>query len=306
VGATARSFTFAEAGLLAATDGGGVFLANASHTAWNESNDGLDDLDVLSITSAVNSMGTELVVLGTRGSGVFASFDGGETWVPKNAGLFPPDTVRAVTAIVDDYFGNGILLLDGSDRGIYRSNDGGYGIWWWPVVTGLTTRRVNSLLPVMDGGDPDDGSGSRNVYAGTQGGGVFVSLDGILWIPKVDGLTNLTIAALAASSTYATVFAGTAGGGVFRSRSTYEAWTAINDGLPDWDVQALATHGTTIFAGTSSGVFVAPDDGDGPWTPENTGLPNTDVVALATDGVHLFASTPSGVFRRPVSELAPP
>jgi hypothetical protein len=144
----------------------------------------------------------------------------------------------------------------------------------------------------------------RDLYAGTNGG-VFVSSDGIYWASKSEGLTNLVVPALAASSSYAAVFAGTAGAGVFRSTRTYGSWTAVNDGLGDRNVRALATVGTTVFAGTARGVFVASDDAEGAWREENARLVDRAVNALATDGVNSFAATSRGVYRRAVTELVP-
>src|SRR5581483_6684128 len=59
------------------------------------------------------------------------------------------------------------------------------------------------------------------------------------------------------------VFVGTLCGSVFRSTDNAETWTAINNGLTDTNVQALAINDAGhIFAGTfSTGVFRSTDNG---------------------------------------------
>jgi hypothetical protein len=76
------------------------------------------------------------------------------------------------------------------------------------------------------------------------------------------GFTNLWISALALSPGYAsdnTLFAGTAGGGVFQSINGGVSWSAMNTGLSNLNVRALALTPTaphTLFAGTQgSGVW---------------------------------------------------
>src|SRR6188472_3749650 len=61
-------------------------------------------------------------------------------------------------------------------------------------------------------------SSGTNIYAGTFGGGVFLtSNNGLLWTPVNSGLTNTDVQALASTTNGTTVFAGTYGGGVFLS-----------------------------------------------------------------------------------------
>jgi len=101
------------------------------------------------------------------------------------------------------------------------------------------------------------------------------------------------------------LFAGTWGGGVFLSTNNGTSWTAVNTGLTDRDVFALAVSGSNLFAGTwGDGVFLSTHNGTS-WTAVNTGLTNRDVSALAVSGSNLFAGTDYGgaVWRRPLSEM---
>jgi hypothetical protein len=64
-------------------------------------------------------------------------------------------------------------------------------------------------------------------------------------------LTNKMVTALAVSGT--NLFAGTDGGsGVFRSTNNGTNWTAVNTGLTDTYVYALASIGTYLFAGAGN------------------------------------------------------
>jgi hypothetical protein len=89
------------------------------------------------------------------------------------------------------------------------------------------------------------------------------------------------------------------GGGVFLSTNNGTSWTAVNNGLTNTFVRALAVSGTNLFAGTveGGGVFLSTNNGTS-WTA--TGLTNRDVMAFAISGTNLFAGTwGGGVWRRP-------
>src|SRR5208283_3498388 len=91
-----------------------------------------------------------------------------------------------------------------------------------------------------------------NLFAGTNGGGVFLSNDnGTSWTPVNKGLSNTVVNALAVSD--AGIFAGTNGGGVFLSNDNGTSWTSVNEGLTSTVVNALAVSDAGIFAGTPSG-----------------------------------------------------
>jgi hypothetical protein len=64
-------------------------------------------------------------------------------------------------------------------------------------------------------------------------------------------LTDTNITSLAASDGY--VFAGTDTGGIFVSTNNGTSWTAVNIGMTNTYVHALAVSGTNLFAGTRGG-----------------------------------------------------
>ena len=98
------------------------------------------------------------------------------------------------------------------------------------------------------------------------------------------------------------LFAGTFGG-VFLSTDNGSSWTAVNTGLMDPFVDALAVSGPNLFAGTGGGVFLSTNNGSS-WTAVNNGLTSTFVRAFAVSDTSLFAGTSGGgVWRRPLSEM---
>jgi photosystem II stability/assembly factor-like uncharacterized protein len=89
---------------------------------------------------------------------------------------------------------------------------------------------------------------------------------------------------------------------VFKSTDGGENWKAVNNGLTNIDVRALAIDPltpTTLYAGTwGGGVFKSTDGGEN-WGAVNMGLVNLYVFALAIDPVTpttIYAGTDSGVF----------
>ncbi|MBU2636676.1 MAG: regulator, partial [Bacteroidetes bacterium] len=96
-----------------------------------------------------------------------------------------------------------------------------------------------------------------NLFAGTYGGGVFLSTNnGTSWTGASTGLTNTYVYALAISGT--NLFAGTDRGGVFLSTNNGINWTEVNNGLPpNTSVLAFAVSGANLFAGTWGGVFLS-------------------------------------------------
>jgi len=117
--------------------------------------------------------------------------------------------------------------LDGA--GVYKSEDSGGN--WTAANTGLANLNVKalqfqSISTVLAG----TVSYSSNIYAGTDGGGVFKSIDsGNTWSACTNpGNLNLRSLSLVGSSLYAGTTAG-----VFVSSDACATWSARNNGLPN-------------------------------------------------------------------------
>jgi len=155
----------------------------------------------------------------------------------------------------------------------------------WRQINGPFDGRINVI--VING---------NNIFAGTYGGGVFLSGDnGENWEAVNTGLpANSNILSLSISGT--TIFAGT-NSGVFSSADNGSNWTEVNTGLPaSTTVYSLAVENNNIFAGTSKGMYLSVNNGSN-WTEVNTGLPaNSFVKCITIKNATIFAGTNNGVF----------
>ncbi len=295
---------FTNSGILKSGDGG---------TSWTSMNSGLGNVPVRSVAVRQNQPAT--LFLGTSGSGVFTSTDGGGTWrqlpgspsssntvlldgasvfVGAPTGFFRSSddgkTWRQENVSFATFTVNGlvidpsspVILYAGVGRpgssggGIYKSVNGGAG--WTASGTGLPDKTVQALA--VDAGPP------TTIYAGTTGAGIFRSQDAAAtWSPASSGLSTGTVLSFGVAGS-GIVYAGT-DAGVFRSANFGATWTARSAGLPNMNVQALAVHPSTpdtVYAGTPGGVFRTTDGGT-TWSPSSQGLANIGVLTLLVDPV---------------------
>jgi len=94
------------------------------------------------------------------------------------------------------------------------------------------------------------------------------------------------------------LLAGTLGGGVFSSTDRGNTWTALNNGLEDIDILALANADLgRLYAGTNNGRFYMSDNDGLSWTEATPpGLPDVHTVAAGSSG-GLFAGGSGGLQR---------
>jgi photosystem II stability/assembly factor-like uncharacterized protein len=158
----------------------------------------------------------------------------------------------------------------------------------WTKTSGINAGSINALAV-----------SGRNIFAGTGGGGVFLSTNnGTSWTAVNSGMpANSNIHSFAVRGS--NIFAGTVGRGVFLSTNNGSNWTAVNNGLPaNASVYSLAVNDSNIFAGTFAGgsVFLSIDNGTS-WTAVNNGLPTNAVVySLTMSGNKIFATANGRVF----------
>lgn len=176
----------------------------------------------------------------------------------------------------------------------FKSTDS--GATWQPLKNGLENFNVRALAI-----DPQNPS---TVYAGTQGGGVFKSVNGGGNWAKLAGVTYPYISCLAVNpQNPAEVYAG--GVGVFRSSDGGSTWRLAESGLATLAVNALAIdpqRPSTLYAATQSGEVFKSTDAGVNWSPASAGLPaQLYVTALAVDPRNpatLYAGTPgAGAFK---------
>ena len=192
------------------------------------------------------------------------------------------------------FFISGVIILL-----IYVISSNSSGANWTPMENGLTNTNVLAL--VINPLTPD------TLYAGTGGGGVFVSIDGgANWTAMNNGLANtqnngnIQVNALFINpQTLHTLYANV-GAGVFKTIDGGAHWTAMN-GPSTIGFYLLAINPQapdTLYAGTGYGVFKSINGGAN-WTA--TGLTNPNIFDFAINPQTpdiLYASTSDkGVFK---------
>jgi ligand-binding sensor domain-containing protein len=267
-----------------------VFIIfNQINAQWVKTN-GPYDGNIWCLAISPNGTGGTNLFAGTD-DGVFISSDNGTSWRAASAGL-SNTPVQALAAL-------GTNLFTGSRDGIFLSTDNGTSWTWSSKGLSYSSVRAFVISPNAMGG--------TNLFAGTGGGGVFLSTNnGISWTPA--GLTHVNIRSLALSSDGkgdTNLFAGTNGSGVFRSIDNGKSWTEVSTGLIYAGIPSLAvcsdgTDNNNLIAGTWGGIFFSTNYGTS-WTEASTGLTFTYVYCLAVSpngvgGTNIFAGTWDGVF----------
>jgi murein DD-endopeptidase MepM/ murein hydrolase activator NlpD/photosystem II stability/assembly factor-like uncharacterized protein len=194
--------------------------------------------------------------------------------------------------------------------------EGGHIHWWTGAVQAFETHgAIDSLYASMGGTASWLGFPTSDEYVASTGyvrsdfeGGYITTMDGANFLassrwttngPSVTSLATVTSLAIDPSNPNI-VYAGVGSylhdfpaAGVFKSTNGGKNWSAVNNGLGNADVGALAidpANPTTIYVGTYvhggteiGGVFKSTDGGNN-WSPKNTGLDDSlNVNALAID-----------------------
>jgi hypothetical protein len=160
------------------------------------------------------------VYVGTLGSGVFKSVNGGDAWAPSGLDGF---NIRALARDpAGTLYAGGENATDSAIGGVFSSPDGAV---WTPVDdAGLLNKKVQALA--FDG---------VHLYAGTAGDGMF-RLDAGTWTQINTGLVALAgsgecgscprqVLSLAVDSrTSGTVYAGTEGSGLYKTTDSGANW----------------------------------------------------------------------------------
>jgi len=132
-------------------------------------------------------------------------------------------------------------------------------------------------------------SQGATLFAGTQGGGMFVSSDqGQSWTAVKADFASADVHAFAAVG--ATLLAGSYGS-VYRSTNQGQSWIRVSANLPY--IRSLVVSGANIWAATDNGVYLSTNGGQS-WTALNRGLTNLRIRAIAVSGANLVAGSDGG------------
>ncbi len=240
------------------------------------------------------------ICVGTIGSGVWLSPDGGESWRRVVKGLWSESRIYGLSLHPTEKR----TIFAGADDGIYRSDDGGQS--FERLDSPMNTRDVWKIA--FDPTNPDI------VFAGTRPAALFRSTDGgahwhQLPVDMAEDCPNVRIPRVTALAVDPeeprTVWAGVEVDGVRRSLDGGETWSRITDGIPDpdiHDVTTAVTAGKAVFTTTPREIFASTDRGQS-WQGLGVGrhfaLPYCRSLAVKTDDAEtLFVATGDGAVGR--------
>ena len=258
--------------------------------------------------------------------GTFRTRDGGETWMPVDAGLF---VGGAITMAIDPLDANHLLYA--TDTRLLRSRNGGRDwvqdpspVFIGPTLAVAFARNGKTVLAATAAGVfaaesggawkpvniPPSASPALNILAGTQptqfyvigAHGAYRSDDsGQSWKRIGEALPEApTVMAVAADA--AGVLVAVARGSLYTSADDGASWQAHSSGLPDGKLEMLAVDpvANCIWAGGAARLFRSDDRGNS-WKAVGQPLPVPDTrmrgVIASADGNTIAVSTHRGLYR---------
>jgi len=253
----------------------------------------LGDIDGLVLSPAFSSDKSLFVAMGTS---LFASSDGGESWLEITLPFLNRGTMRVVLSPAYAY--DKTLLVgfacEPAGSGIIRSTDG--GLHWSRTNSGLTDLGIEALF------FSSNYAQDETIFAKGCFDGVFKSTDGgTTWRPLTDELPTAEaserVTQLVLSPAYAqdgTLWVTTPFH-LYRSKDRGESWQRADQGLEGLGIERLVLSpgyevDKTAFVTIGQGIYITQNEGEG-WQPIElpiSGLWVTDLVLspdFATDGV---------------------
>jgi photosystem II stability/assembly factor-like uncharacterized protein len=178
-------------------------------------------------------------------AGVFQSTDGGESWTPRNDGLFSfaedpaavqhPQVHRCVHKLVR-HPDEPQVLYQQNHMGVYRTDDG--GAQWLDIGAGLpgrfgfviTVTRDGAVYVVPQDEDKVRFSGQLSVYRTRDRGGSWQQLT--RGLPQIDNQTLYREGMASDWHTPGGVYFGVSSGDIFYTRDGGDNWDTLASGLP--------------------------------------------------------------------------
>ena len=282
----------------------GIFKSSDGGASWAEANEGLFDpftgiepLDVPALS--IDPSNPLIVVAGTRFSEIFRSADGGASWTPQTLGgyglaLETTDFARDPSNPQRIYAATTLGLLLSVDGGVNWDTFGDEGIT-------LFTIAVDPAAPSTVYAGNVNGFG---VGKSTNSGANWVDANGNLPSVQVDGTTFYPpILSVDVAPDGSAVYIATQTDGIFRSTDGGATWTAVNIGLHETFVHALAflpgQPAATLLAGGNGGGVYRTTDAGASWAESSLGLNEALVARVVANPVQpgvAYAATFDGVY----------
>ena len=237
------------------------------------------------------------IYVGTIGSGIWQSPDGGESWKRVYSPPFPAPGEPDVRALAVDP-GSPHRILAGSDYGLWESRDNGAN--WERLDSPMDDMQIWSVA--VHPHDPDV------IYAGTQPPNLFRTKDaGKSWEslpinvePSIAGPGKGTVV-LFDPRNHDTIYAGFEWGGVYRSIDGGNSWVLLPDCGPDplhTDIHNIAISvgsPTQILVTTPVGIHTSTDEGE-TWQIHEFPLFHPDDMFSYCRALTLKADDPNVIF----------
>src|SRR5439155_399983 len=211
------------------------------------------------------SMAKDLTIcVGTIGSGIWRSPDGGETWTRVRPSRYPENDVRALAVHPRAPH----IVYAGTDAGVYRSED--RGATWTTIAGGLSDPDIHGIA--ISGGQPKVvlATTPREVFASTDTGESWQRLEVMQQFPHA-----YTRAIAVKADDPHVLFVGhgqTASptiGSVQRSQDGGKTWATLPlPGEPNSYISCLATHPSDpnlVLASTLYGQLLMSHDAGDAW-----------------------------------------
>ena len=225
-------------------------------------------------TLAVDPRDAQRILVGTYGSGIYLSTDGGQTWAPANTGLGQGLVSALVFNPQDPDIVYAAMPYQG---GVYKSADSGQT--WQPANNGIDFSKAWSWTAVVTL-DPQD---PQRVYYSGAFNGVWLSTNaGQSWTRQGSQQTDcvhpigLAVDPADGQHLYAASYAGNASpagcpSGIYGSSDGGLIWqrlspeTMIKDPSAVWSLAVDPRDFNTLYAGGDTGTWKSTDSGQH-WT----------------------------------------
>jgi len=316
--AEVRTLAVHGSGIVAGTNGYGVYISDDSAATWRPINsDAIPEEEGYIVTGFASANGQLVAivdVLDDEGdvdySDVYSTTNNGESWGYESGldSLYNnnPLYYKVYNAVIT----NETLYL-GTNAGVARRRLVDGAPWNLPIdptTVGFTEPTVRALT-----------TNGFTLYAGTLAGVFRSSNQGVTWQTVNTGLTATRVYALTQSR--GAILAGTEGSGVFRSVDNGASWQAANNGLRGVYVSAFATQPDAVYTcvyyaadAANNGVYRSLDNGL-TWTitskfpksntDKNPLDPQPDIWKIATDDQNILYAAGSIYVRDSVGNPVP-